>query len=81
MNISEKKICAHRIMLMFNNNQQIRVSDVASLLYINKDKARRLLDWMVNQGYCKKKVIKYVGNAKLNVYTRYGTVLASLPTK
>ena len=80
MNNSEKKIFAHRIMLMFNNNQQIRVSDVASLLYINKDKARRLLDWMVEQGYCNKKVIKYVGNANLNVYTRYGTDLASLPS-
>lgn len=70
MNITEKKIFAHRIMLMFNTNPQIRVSDVASLLYINKDKARRALDWMVDQGYCKKKVIKYVGNANLNVYTR-----------
>ncbi len=70
MNIAEKKIFAHRIMLMLNNNPQIRVSDVASLLYINKDKARRLLDWMVNQRYIKKKVIKYVGNANLNVYTR-----------
>ena len=70
MNITEKKIFAHRIMLMLNNNPQIRVSDVASLLYINKDKARRLLDWMVNQMYIKKKVIKYVGNANLNVYTR-----------
>lgn len=70
MNITEKKIFAHRIMLMLNNDPQIRVSDVASLLYINKDKARRLLDWMVCQGYIKKKVIKYVGNANLNVYTR-----------
>lgn len=70
MNIAEKKIFAHRIMLMLNNNPQIRVADVASLLYINKDKARRLLDWMVHQGYIKKKVIKYVGNANLNVYTR-----------
>ena len=70
MNITEKKIFAHRIMLMLNNNPQIRVADVASLLYINKDKARRLLDWMVNKGYIKKKVIKYVGNANLNVYTR-----------
>lgn len=69
MNITEKEIFAHRIMLMFNNNPQIRVSDIASLLYINKDKARRLLDWMVCQGYCKKKIIKYVGNASLNIYT------------
>mgnify|MGYP002764756583 CR=1 FL=1 len=70
MNMNEKKIYASRIMQMLVNNPQIRVSDVASLLYINKDKARRLLDWMVYQGYCKKKVIKYVGNANLNVYTR-----------
>lgn len=70
MNITEKKTFAHSIMLMLNNNPQIRVADVASLLYINKDKARRLLDWMVYQGYIKKKVIKYVGNANLNVYTR-----------
>lgn len=70
MNITEKKIFAHRIMLMLNNNPQIRVSDAASLLYINKDKARRLLDWMVYQGYIKKRTIKYVGNANLNVYTR-----------
>lgn len=70
MNITEKKIFAHRIMLMFNNNPQIRVADVASLLYINKDKARRLLDCMVYQGYIKKRTIKYVGNVNLNVYTR-----------
>lgn len=70
MNIAEKKIFACRIMQMINVNPQIRVSDVASLLYINKDKARRLLDWMVNQGYVKKKVIKYAGNANFNVYTR-----------
>lgn len=70
MNITEKRIYANRIILMSSKNPQIRVSDVASILYLNKDKARRLLDWMVNQGYIKKKVIKYVGNAKLNVYTK-----------
>ena len=70
MNKFEKEVNANRIMLMLVNNPQIRVADVASMLYLNKDKARRLLDWMVNQGYVKKKVIKYVGNANLNVYTR-----------
>ncbi len=70
MNKFEKKVNANRIMLMLVNNPQIRVADVASMLYLNKDKARRLLDWMVNQGYIKKKVIKYVGNVNLNVYTR-----------
>ena len=70
MNKFEKEVHANKIMLMLVQNPQIRVADVASLLYINKDKARRLLDWMVHQGYIKKKVIKYVGNANLNVYTR-----------
>lgn len=66
----EKEVHANEIMLMLVNNPQIRVADVASKLYLNKDKARRLLDWMVYQGYIKKKVIKYVGNANLNVYTK-----------
>ena len=70
MNQFEKKVNANRIMLMLVQNPQIRVADVASMLYLNKDKARRLLDWMVYQGYIKKKVIKYVGNANLNVYTK-----------
>lgn len=70
MNKFEKEVNANRIMLMLTLNPQIRVSDVASKLYLNKDKARRLLDWMVYQGYLKKKVIRYAGNANLNVYCR-----------
>lgn len=70
MNKFEKEVHANEIMLMLVNNPQIRVADVASKLYLNKDKARRLLDWMVYKGYIKKKVIKYVGNASLNVYTK-----------
>lgn len=70
MNKFQKKVNANRIMLMLTQNPQIRVSDVASALYLNKDKARRLLDWMVYQGYIKKRVIKFVGNANMNVYTR-----------
>lgn len=70
MNITEKKAGANVIWEMLSRNPQIRVADVASMLYINKDKARRLLDWMVSQRYIKKKVIKYVGNANLNVYTK-----------
>lgn len=70
MNKFQKEVNANRIMLMLTQNPQIRVSDVASALYLNKDKARRLLDWMVYQGYIKKRVIKFVGNANMNVYTR-----------
>ena len=70
MNKFQKEVNAKSIMLMLTQNPQIRVSDVASKLYLNKDKARRLLDWMVFQGYLKKKVIRYAGNARMNVYTR-----------
>lgn len=70
MNKFQKEVNANTIMLMLTQNPQIRVSDVASKLYLNKDKARRLLDWMVFQGYLKKKVIRYAGNASMNVYTR-----------
>lgn len=70
MNKFEKEVNAKQVMMMLVNNPQIRVSDVASKLYLNKDKARRLLDWMVYQGYIKKRTIKYVGNASLNVYSK-----------
>ena len=70
MNKFLKETKAEIIMSMLRNNPQIRVSDVASKLYLNKDKARRLLDWMVKEGYIKKRTIKYIGNANLNVYTR-----------
>lgn len=70
MNKFEKEVNANSIMMMLTINPQIRVSDVASKLYLSKDKARRLLDWMVFQGYLKKKVIRYAGNASMNVYTR-----------
>lgn len=70
MNKFEKEVNANQVMMMLINDPQIRVSDVASKLYLNKDKARRLLDWMVSEGYIKKRTIKYAGNASLNVYNR-----------
>ena len=70
MNKFEKEVNANQVMMMLVNNPQLRVSDVASKLYLNKDKARRLLDWMVIQGYIKKRTIRYAGNANLNVYTK-----------
>lgn len=70
MNKFEKEVNAEAIMSMLRINPQIRVSDVASKLYLNNDKARRLLDWMVKKRYIKKKVIKYVGNANMNVYSK-----------
>ena len=52
------------------NNPQISVKDVAAKLRINRDKARRLLDWMVSQGYIIKQTIKFDYNVKMNVYSR-----------
>lgn len=65
-----REVMADKVLMMLNHCYQIRVSDVASKLYINKNKARRLLDWMVLNGMIKKKVIRYAGNANLNVYEK-----------
>ena len=70
MDKNAKKYYADRIMIFINRRGQIRVKDVASWLYLNKDRARRLLDWMVTDGYITKKTIKYAGNANMNVYSK-----------
>lgn len=70
MNKYVREVMADKVLMMLNHCYQIRVSDVASKLYINKNKARRLLDWMVLYGMIKKKVIRYAGNANLNVYEK-----------
>lgn len=61
---------ANIILTMLRNNPQINVKDVATKLRINRDKARRLLDWMVSQGYIIKQTIKFDYNVKMNVYSR-----------
>ena len=70
MNKFEKEVNANQVMMMLINDPQIRVSDVASKLYLNKDKARRLLDGMVREGCIEGRTIKYAGDASLNVYNR-----------
>ena len=70
MDRQQKESSANIVLTMLRSNPQINVKDVATKLRINRDKARRLLDWMVSQGYLKKKVIRYAGNASMNVYTR-----------
>lgn len=61
---------ANIILTMLRSNPQINVKDVATKLRINRDKARRLLDWMVSQGYIIKQTIKFDYNVKMNVYSR-----------
>lgn len=65
-----KESSANIILTMLRSNPQINVKDVATKLRINRDKARRLLDWMVTQGYIIKQTIKFDYNVKMNVYSR-----------
>lgn len=65
-----KEANASIVLTMLRSNPQISVKDVAAKLYINKDKARRLLDWMVSEGTILKQTIKFDYNVKMNVYSR-----------
>lgn len=46
-----KESSANIILTMLKSNPQISVEEVAERLCINRDKARRLLNWMVSKGY------------------------------
>lgn len=70
MDRQQKESSADIILTMLRSNTQISVKDVAARLRINRDKARRLLDWMVAQGYIIKKTIKFDYNVRMNVYSR-----------
>ena len=65
-----KESSANIVLTMLRSNPQINVKDVATKLRINRDKARRLLDWMVAQGDIIKKTIKFDYNVIMNVYSR-----------
>lgn len=65
-----KETSANIVLTMLRSNPQINVKDVAARLRINRDKARRLLDWMVSQGYIIKQTIKFDYNVMMNVYSR-----------
>lgn len=70
MDRQQKESSANIVLTIMRNNPQISVKDVAAKLRINRDKARRLLDWMVAQGYIIKKTIKFDYNVRMNVYSR-----------
>ena len=70
MDRQQKESSANIVLTMLRSNPQINVKDVATKLRINRDKARRLLDWMVSQGYIIKQTIKFDYNVKMNVYSR-----------
>lgn len=70
MDRQQKESSANIVLTIMRNNPQISVKDVAAKLRIKRDKARRLLDWMVAQGYIIKKTIKFDYNVRMNVYSR-----------
>lgn len=70
MDRQEKESSANIIMAMLRSNPQINVEDVATKLMINRDKARRLLNWMVSEGYIIKRTIRFGYNVKMKVYSR-----------
>lgn len=65
-----KEASANIVLTMLRSNPQLNVNDVAARLKINKDKARRLLNWMISEGYIIKRTIRFGYNVKMNVYSR-----------
>lgn len=70
MDRQQKESNANIILTMLRSNPQLNVNDVAARLKINKDKARRLLNWMVSEGYIVKRTIRFGYNVKMKVYSR-----------
>lgn len=70
MDRQQKESSANIVLTMMRNNAQLNVNDVAARLKINKDKARRLLNWMISEGYIVKRTIRFGYNVKMNVYSR-----------
>lgn len=70
MDRQQKESSANIILTMMRSNPQINVEDVTSRLCINKDKARRLLNWMISEGYIVKRTIRFGYNVKMKVYSR-----------
>lgn len=64
-----KESSANIILTMLKSNPQISVEEVAERLCINRDKARRLLNWMVSEGYIIKRTIRFGYNVKMKVYS------------
>ena len=65
-----KESSANIVLTMLRSNPQISVEDVATRLRINRDKARRLLNWMISEGYIIKRTIRFGYNVKMKVYSR-----------
>lgn len=65
MNLEPKKILS-----VIRDDEKVRVSDVASRLYISKQKARRYLRALEIMNLIKEEKYHYVGNADICVYSK-----------
>lgn len=64
-----KQLRASMILGAIKQNEKVRVSDIASRLYISKQKARRALNIMVIMGILQMERYHYAGNADICVYS------------
>lgn len=65
-----KKVTVEKIMSVIQPNEKVRVSDIASRLYIDNQKARRWLNKLVSYELLKMEKYHYVGNADICVYSK-----------
>lgn len=65
-----KKVTKEMILEAIKPNEKVRVRDIASRLYITKQKARRCLNILVCFGILQMERYHYIGNAEICVYTK-----------
>lgn len=68
--MAKRKVTAAQILDAMKPNEKVRVSDISSRLYLNKQTARRALNMMVKMGVLEMERYKYVGNADICVYRK-----------
>lgn len=66
--MKRQRITKEMVLGVMKKNEKVRVSDIASRLYISKQKARRILSVLVVMGVLEMRKYKYVGNANICVY-------------
>lgn len=66
--MKQQRITKEMILSVIRKKEYVRVSDIASRLYISKQKARRCLNQLVIKGVLEIKKYKYVGNADICIY-------------
>lgn len=65
-----KKVTKEMILEAIRPNEKVRVTDIASRLYIDSQKARRCLNILVIMGCLQRVKFHYIGNADICVYSK-----------